>query len=75
MPKRSSSQRLDLNQAAARVASLATGEPVQSRVVLPQQTSPRGDLEKRGVNAWIIDAAQLSIAPDRIPSPVSSSAT
>jgi two-component system phosphate regulon sensor histidine kinase PhoR len=38
---------------------LETGESVRSRVVLPQQTSPRGDLETRGVNAWIIDAARL----------------
>ncbi|RYD28696.1 MAG: hypothetical protein EOP87_19325, partial [Verrucomicrobiaceae bacterium] len=34
--------------------SLETGEPVQSRVVFSQQTSPRGDLENRGFNAWII---------------------
>src|SRR6478609_9603428 len=51
---------LDPRLADALLRSLATGEPVQSRVVLPQQTSPRGDLETRGVNAWIIDAAPLS---------------
>ncbi len=51
---------LDPRLADALLRCLATGEPVQSRVVLPQQTSPRGDLETRGVNAWIIDAAQLS---------------
>jgi two-component system phosphate regulon sensor histidine kinase PhoR len=51
---------LDPRLADALLQCLATGEPVQSRVVLPQQTSPRGDLETRGVNAWIIDAAQLS---------------
>ena len=51
---------LDPRLADALLRCLATGEPVQSRVVLPQQTSPRGDLENRGVNAWIIDAAQLS---------------
>ena len=50
---------LDPRLAEALLRCLATGEPVQSRVVLPQQTSPRGDLETRGVNAWIIDAAQL----------------
>ncbi len=50
---------LDPRLADALLRCLATGEPVQSRVVLPQQTSPRGDLETRGVNAWIIDAAQL----------------
>lgn len=51
---------LDPRLADALLRCLATGEPVQSRVILPQQTSPRGDLETRGVNAWIIDAAQLS---------------
>jgi two-component system, OmpR family, phosphate regulon sensor histidine kinase PhoR len=51
---------LDPRLADALLRCLATGEPVQSRVVLPQQTSPRGDLENRGFNAWIIDAAQLS---------------
>lgn len=51
---------LDPRLAAALLKCLATGDPVQSLVVLPQQTSPRGDLETRGVNAWIIDAAQLS---------------
>jgi two-component system phosphate regulon sensor histidine kinase PhoR len=45
--------------ATALLECLATGQPVQSRLVLPQQTSPRGDLETRGFNAWIIDAAQL----------------
>ncbi len=50
---------LDPRLADALLRCLATGEPVQSRVVLPQQTSPRGDLETRGFNAWIIDAAQL----------------
>ncbi len=54
---------LDPHLADALLRCLATGEPVQSRVVLPQQTSPRGDLETRGVNAWIIDAAQLSNPP------------
>ena len=54
---------LDPRLADALLRCLATGEPVQSRVVLPQQTSPRGGLETRGVNAWIIDAAQLSNPP------------
>jgi two-component system phosphate regulon sensor histidine kinase PhoR len=51
---------LDPRLAEALLRCLATGDPVQSRVVLPQQTSPRGNLETRGVNAWIIDAAQLA---------------
>ena len=58
---------LDPRLAEALLRCLATGEPVQSRVVLPQQTSPRGDLETRGVNAWIIDAAQLISANDGTP--------
>ncbi len=39
--------------------SIKTGEHVQSRLVLSQQTSPRGDLENRGTNAWHVDAAPL----------------
>lgn len=58
---------IDPRLADALLRCLATGEPVQSRVVLPQQTSPRGDLETRGFNAWIIDAAQLSSPPDGRP--------
>jgi two-component system phosphate regulon sensor histidine kinase PhoR len=50
---------LDPRLAEALLRCLETGESVQARVVLPQQTSPRGDLETRGVNAWIIDAARL----------------
>lgn len=41
---------------------LETGEPMQARVVLPQQTSPRGDQENRGTNAWVVDAAPLPAA-------------
>ena len=51
---------LDPRLADALVRCLATGEPVRSRVILPQQTSPLGELETRGVNAWLIDAAKLS---------------
>jgi len=36
-----------------------TGEPVRSELVLPQQSSPLGDSENRGINAWRIDAARL----------------
>lgn len=50
---------LDPRLADALLRCLKTGESVQSSVVLPQQSSPRGDLETRGVNAWIIDAARL----------------
>ncbi len=55
---------LDPRLAEALLRCLETGEPVQSRVVLPQQTSPLGDLETRGNNAWVIDAAQLSGTPN-----------
>jgi two-component system phosphate regulon sensor histidine kinase PhoR len=58
---------LDGRLAEALLHCLDTGEPVQSRVVLPQQTSPRGDLETRGVNAWVIDAARLPDSPDSNP--------
>ena len=46
---------------------LETGEPVQARVVLPQQASPRGDRESRGANAWLIDAARLPATPGSTP--------
>ncbi len=58
---------LDPRLADALLRCLATGEPAQSRVVFPQQTSPRGDLETRGVNAWIIDAARLPNTPAGAP--------
>jgi len=51
---------LDPRLADALLHCLETGEPVQSRVLLTQQTSPRGDLENRGINAWLIDAAQIT---------------
>lgn len=53
---------LDPRLAESLLRCLETGDPVQSRVLLTQQASPRGDLETRGINAWMIDAA-------RIPSP------
>ncbi|MBK1833507.1 sensor histidine kinase [Roseibacillus ishigakijimensis] len=40
--------------------SLHSGRGVLHHVVLPQQSSPRGHLEKRGETAWIIDAAPLN---------------
>lgn len=58
---------LDTRLADALVRCLETGQPVRSRVVLPQQTSPLGELETRGNNAWIIDAAQLSDTPNGDP--------
>jgi two-component system phosphate regulon sensor histidine kinase PhoR len=44
-----------------------TGEAMQSRIVLSQQTSPRGDRETRGINAWVIDAARLPTSQDPEP--------
>ena len=52
---------LDPRLTEALFQCMKTGEPVQSRIVLNQQTSPRGDLENRGTNAWIIDAAPLPV--------------
>ncbi len=51
---------LDPRLAEALLRCLETGEHVEKRIVLPQQTSPLGDHETRGNNAWIIDAAKLS---------------
>ena len=50
---------VDPRLAASVLRCLETGESIQSRVVLPQQTSPRGDQETRGLNAWIVDAARM----------------
>ncbi len=58
---------LDPRLADALLRCLETGKPEQSRVLLPQQTSPRGDQETRGVNAWIIDAAPLSDPSENSP--------
>jgi two-component system phosphate regulon sensor histidine kinase PhoR len=44
-----------------------SGEPEQTRVVLAQQTSPRGNRENRGINAWIIDAARLPASDNGSP--------
>jgi two-component system phosphate regulon sensor histidine kinase PhoR len=54
---------LDQRLAAALIRCLATGEATTSRVVLPQQSSPLGDQEQRGMNAWVIDAARLTDSP------------
>ena len=42
---------------------LETGEATVTRAVLGQQSSPLGDQERRGINAWVIDAARLSESP------------
>lgn len=36
-------------------------KPVAQRIVLPQQLSPRGIRENRGVNAWLLDVAPLPV--------------
>ncbi len=36
-----------------------THQPVVQRLVLPQQLSPLGSRESRGVNAWLLDVAPL----------------
>ena len=38
---------------------IQTGDPVRSDLILPQQSSPLGDSENRGINAWRVDAARL----------------
>jgi two-component system phosphate regulon sensor histidine kinase PhoR len=58
---------LDPQLAKALLRCLETGEPTQSRVVLPQQASPRGNQENRGINAWVIDAARLPATPGNEP--------
>jgi two-component system phosphate regulon sensor histidine kinase PhoR len=54
---------LDQRLAAALMRCLDTGEAIVTRAVLAQQSSPLGDLERRGMNAWVIDAARLSDSP------------
>jgi two-component system phosphate regulon sensor histidine kinase PhoR len=54
---------LDQRLAAALMRCLETGEATVTRAVLPQQSSPLGELERRGMNAWVIDAARLSDSP------------
>ena len=54
---------LDQRLAAALMRCLQTGEATVTRAVLAQQSSPLGDLERRGMNAWVIDAARLSDSP------------
>ena len=58
---------LDPRLAKALLHCLETGESVQTQVVLAQQTSPRGDRENRGANAWLIDAARLPCPPGTSP--------
>lgn len=58
---------LDGRLADALLHGLETGEPVHSHIVLPQQASPLGDHETRGVNAWVIDAARLPDSPANRP--------
>ena len=54
---------LDQRLAAALMRCLETGEATVTRAVLGQQSSPLGDQERRGINAWVIDAARLSESP------------
>jgi two-component system phosphate regulon sensor histidine kinase PhoR len=58
---------LDPRLSAAIQLCLETGESVQTQIVFPQQTSPLGDQETRGHNAWIIDAARLPAHGDEAP--------
>lgn len=38
---------------------LKAGKKLKTRITLPQQASPLGDQEKRGINSWIVDVAPL----------------
>ena len=58
---------LDQRLANALMRCLDTGEATISRAILPQQSSPLGEQERRGLNAWIIDAARLSDSPSEDP--------
>ena len=55
---------LDSSISKAISRCLNTGEAVQTRIVNSQQTSPRGDLENRGQNAWAVDIAKLESSED-----------
>ncbi len=46
---------------------LKTGEPSQEKVLIPQQSSPLGDQEARGVTAWVIDSARLPNPDGKLP--------
>lgn len=46
---------------------LKAGEASQDKVLLPQQSSPRGEVETRGVTAWVIDSACLPPCQDGDP--------
>ncbi|MFC7336430.1 sensor histidine kinase [Haloferula chungangensis] len=58
---------LDRRMTEALTGCLETGEASNSRIILPQQASPLGDLEQRGVNAWVIDAARVPGSPKENP--------
>ncbi|MGB6221338.1 sensor histidine kinase, partial [Haloferula sp.] len=58
---------LDRRMTEALMRCIDTGAPTTLRLILPQQASPLGDLEQRGVNAWIIDAARVSGSPEEKP--------
>lgn len=50
---------IDPRLGGALIKCLESSEPVQTEITLPQQTSPVRNLEARGINAWIIDAAKI----------------
>lgn len=52
---------IDQQLAASLLKSLGSGEPTTEQVVLLQQAGVLGDQTQRGVNAWVIDAAPLSL--------------
>lgn len=58
---------VDPRLAQALTSGLESGKPMQTRISLPQQASPLRELEKRGVNSWIIDVAPLPVSGDLPP--------
>ena len=58
---------LNRRMTEALMTCLESGEATTTRVILPQQASPLGDLEQRGMNAWVIDAARVSGSPEEKP--------
>lgn len=49
----------DPRLAQALTEGLNTGNAIKTRISLPQQASPLGDEENRGVNSWMVDVAPL----------------
>jgi len=49
----------DPRLAQAMTEGLLASKPIRTRITLPQQASPLGDDERRGMNSWLVDVAIL----------------